>query len=453
MRDLKPLGSEKLQGMDKIKRIIEISNYGGNRNSNLEESVTTEYNLDLSDGNRYCIVKEKNGYIIKRNLSESINEYLEPLEGRRYFKSYSAALKKLNLMAKEFNTLYENESGTSLFSEQKKFFLKTPEKKNEAPSVEPTDNPPTPEPSDMPQIQNSMPTPTGMDDEEMPSPTGMDDEEIPAPTDTGDEEIPATDDEEMPTTDDEQDVTLKSIQKLVGKLTQKLRTISKKEEEMDSKDLKYVINSVLSAIDVNKLEDEDKEEIISRFDGEDEGDEGDENTDTSDFNVDDLGNDETETDIPDTTEQPKDSEIGEEIEMGSLGEKYKDFVEGQFMKGMMKTQFTPSPSQSSDGELSEEEIAAIDGVVSKMFQESKVDRVLSKYFNLSESEKIEINNKKKSLYRQINRLSESYEQEFVSKRVANKVPEIKLLGKSNKNNLVFEHNDKIYKITRRGRII
>jgi hypothetical protein len=72
-------------------------------------------------------------------------------------------------------------------------------------------------------------------------------------------------------------VTLKTIQKLTGKLAQKLRVFSSDEEnKMTSNDTKYVINSVLSALDLNSLEEEDKEEIMSKFEGEDMGEEGEE---------------------------------------------------------------------------------------------------------------------------------------------------------------------------------
>ena len=48
---------------------------------------------------------------------------------------------------------------------------------------------------------------------------------------------------------DDEPVTLKTIQKLTGKLAQKLRAFGADEEnEMTSNDIKYVINSVLSAL-------------------------------------------------------------------------------------------------------------------------------------------------------------------------------------------------------------
>jgi hypothetical protein len=64
---------------------------------------------------------------------------------------------------------------------------------------------------------------------------------------------------------------LKGIQKLTGKLGEKLRD---HQEDMKSDDLKYVVNSVLSAIDLDKMDDKDKEDIISTIENEDMGEDG-----------------------------------------------------------------------------------------------------------------------------------------------------------------------------------
>ena len=57
MADLRPLGSEKLQGMDKIKRIMEIARYNEAPKQEINELSTTNYTIKLSDGNTYAIVK------------------------------------------------------------------------------------------------------------------------------------------------------------------------------------------------------------------------------------------------------------------------------------------------------------------------------------------------------------------------------------------------------------
>jgi hypothetical protein len=69
--------------------------------------------------------------------------------------------------------------------------------------------------------------------------------------------------------EDDEIVTLKVIQKLTGKLAQKLRAFedAQEDEPMTSKDIKYVINSILSALDLESLDEEDKEEIMNKFEG------------------------------------------------------------------------------------------------------------------------------------------------------------------------------------------
>ena len=126
MGDLKPIGSEKLQGQDKIRRIMEIARFNETTPSSINETSKSEYSRTLSDGSNYEIVKERQGYIIKKTISESETDYIEPMKNRKYYSSYSQALKRLNLVAGELNRLNENEEGTSMFGEQKRYTLKTP---------------------------------------------------------------------------------------------------------------------------------------------------------------------------------------------------------------------------------------------------------------------------------------------------------------------------------------
>lgn len=77
---------------------------------------------------------------------------------------------------------------------------------------------------------------------------------------SGDQQSPDTSfdmgDEESP---------MKVIQKVTGKLAQRLRDSS---ESLSDKDYKYVINSILSAVDVSKLSDGDKKSIMSKLEGQ-----------------------------------------------------------------------------------------------------------------------------------------------------------------------------------------
>jgi len=82
----------------------------------------------------------------------------------------------------------------------------------------------------------------------------------------GDEES----DSDMGNEDDgeEGDETTKKIQKYTGKIGQLLRDKDEPDAELD----KYVINSIISAIDWEEIPDEDVEDIISKIEGEDEED-------------------------------------------------------------------------------------------------------------------------------------------------------------------------------------
>jgi hypothetical protein len=61
------------------------------------------------------------------------------------------------------------------------------------------------------------------------------------------------------------------VQKFAGKLGQELRD---QKEKMESDDIKYVLNMIISAVDLDKLEEEDIEEISKKFErDEDFGDE------------------------------------------------------------------------------------------------------------------------------------------------------------------------------------
>ena len=49
MADLKPIGSEKLTGDAKIRRIMEIARFNEVDRTNIKETSTTEYSRQLAD--------------------------------------------------------------------------------------------------------------------------------------------------------------------------------------------------------------------------------------------------------------------------------------------------------------------------------------------------------------------------------------------------------------------
>ena len=62
---------------------------------------------------------------------------------------------------------------------------------------------------------------------------------------------------------------LKTVQKLTGKLTQKMRD---GDQELQSKDYKYVVNSILSAIDMTKITEEDMNDMLNKLQNKDSED-------------------------------------------------------------------------------------------------------------------------------------------------------------------------------------
>ena len=408
MADLKPIGSEKLQGAEKIARIMEIARYGEVPKQEINVNETTDYTRVLADGSVYGIVKERNGYIVKKGIDESTLDYIDPMKNRKYHSSYSQALKKLNLIAGELNRVNENEQGTELFGEQKKFVLKTP--MSSAPAPAPVAPAPAPE---MPAPSPEMPAPSPMGDEEMPEPPS--DDMMP---DDMDMDEPMADPMGGEGEGDEGPVTLKQVQKLTGKLGQKLRAYAS-EQEMTSEDVKYVLNSILSAVDLNLLDETDKEDILSRFEEEEGGEEG--------SSYDEIGMEPTE---PDTSDLDMGGEITAEPEVGE-----------------------------SDGYKTK-----INAIMDGMFNESKVDKILSKYFvetpeekKMNESKKVQTYIKKKinkvNVMEEIKNLSETIEQELTSEFILRENESAKFIGKTNLKNLIFENEGKQIKVSPKGEIL
>jgi hypothetical protein len=312
MSNLKPIGSEKLTGQNKLNRIMEIARFNEVIPQSINETAKSEYSVSLADGHNYQIVREKQGYIIKKTISESGTDYLEPMKNRKYYSSYSQAFKRLNLVAGELNRLNENEEGVSLYGEQKKFVLKTPKPEMpEAPVAPPMAPPMAPPAVPSPEL----PPAPDMGDEGM----DMGDEGM----DMGDEGMEMGDEGmDMGGNDSEEQVSFKTIQKLTGKLTQKIRVLDN-EEGMTSEDIKYVINMVLSSLELGSLSEEDKEDIMSKFEEQEEDFGNDMGGD--DMDGEDLTDDSEVENIQSDMDIPIEGEMDEDM-YGSFGNmKRKDF--------------------------------------------------------------------------------------------------------------------------------
>ncbi len=259
MGDLKPLGSEKLKGDDKLKRILELTYY--KNDSNNSRAKTSEFVTESTTG-VYGIVKEKDGYYVKKGLNEGSLDYIGGMfmKNKNRFSSYAEALKRLELLKGQ----------EELLNEETKYVLKLNKPTTNNEQAPPMPAPMPAEPAPMPAEPAPMPA----------EPAATEPTAAPA-TDMGE---PADDVSGFPPVDDmgageeaspeSEEDKMKVIQKLTGRLGQKLRDI---QDEMESDDIKYIINSVLSAVNLDKLESEDKEEILGKFEDEEEfaGEEGD----------------------------------------------------------------------------------------------------------------------------------------------------------------------------------
>jgi hypothetical protein len=476
MAGLRPIGSEKLEGMDKLRRIMEIARYNENIPQAINETNSTEYKISLADGNIYEIAKERQGYIIKKAINESESDYIEPMKSRKYYSSYSQALKRLNLMTKEINTLYENEEGTSLLGEQKKkFILKSKKPKAQEPVAEPVAEPaplpePLPEPPapDMgggmppaPEMEGGMPPAPEMEggDDEMPD-FGGEDDEMP---DFESEEEMDIDVEEKPKEKKVSDI--KRIQILVGKLSQKIRSYEE-EKELSAQNVKYIVNSILSAIDVDVLDEDDLEEIIAKLEG---GSDDDDNKEVEDFEMSDEEEDVEDEVAP---EPPAEPEMGEGYD--NIGDAFKDYMGGSYSNlAMKKMQGETTEEEVYESDLVDDyhkdrrkgrkhfQYPDVDSFSHGTFNESSVDKVLSKYFVLNEEEektlKAKQDRKTSLVYKQnkenVIKLSESSEQLDTALDYIRENPRVKMMGRSNKGNLIFKEGINEVKITRRGDII
>jgi hypothetical protein len=506
MANLKPIGSEKLQGQDKINRIMEIARFNEVVPQSINETSKSEFSVSLADGNNYQIVKERQGYIIKKTISESDTDYIEPMKNRKYYSSYSQALKRLNLVAGELNRLNENEEGVSLYGEQKKFTLKTPKPAVEVPA-------PAAEAPAAPPAVPSPELPASPVGDEM----GMGDELAPEVDDVNvDVDIDATETEE----DDDQ-VTFKTIQKLTGKLTQKIRVLDN-QEGMTSEDIKYVINMVLSSLNLKELSEEDKEDIVNKFDEESVDLGGD------DMGGEDLTDDSEVEDIQASMDIPTEGEMEEDhyfIPDDYVPGMFDDEKEGNFGHGSSWNVPTRKPKMIGSfddehgwfddldaqshgdvfGDYDEEEFEdfpSLDqkyggkhqwfgrgdsgnrifnsykekhgrpfrvrtakksdngAILDSIFGESKVDKVISKYFETSKKEILESNEKKNQKNLQVKKtmetvvtMTETFEQEMAAKKFLQENSNSKFVGVTNKKNLVFENKGEQVKISPEGNIL
>ena len=232
MAEIKPLGSEKLNSDEKLKRILELTYYNNNKKSS---SMKAELVQESKTGGVYGIVREKDAYYVKRGLNEQSLDYIGGMfmKNKNKFSSYSDAFKRFELL-----------KGQDELQEATKYVLKQNKPQEEMPMPEPSMDAPEAPVDDM----STQPAPDA------------------APTDGS--SVPS----ETPPTDGGEDMGKRSsymaeAQKYAGKLGQELRDL---HDRMESDDIKYILNMIISAVDLDKLSDEDIEDVAKKFEREEE---------------------------------------------------------------------------------------------------------------------------------------------------------------------------------------
>ena len=305
----------------------------------------------------YGIIRENHNYFIKTTEKTSgtlVSEDFEYSGGikNKYderYHSYAEALKHLNMKFDMLNESYGIEDGTNLFesdgvevkvANSSGVVVKETEVSDPAnDEVEEGDGEKlldeeledVEEQKKVIKVDAPAPPPVEapVEDEVEVDEFSMEDEgEDPFADEEGGEDM--GDEEGM---EEDGDETTKKIQKYTGKIGQLLRDKDDPDAELD----KYVINSIISAIDWEEIPDEDVEDIISKIEGEDEEDgEGDEFA-TDDEEVVDLDAEEGVDEDPfadeggeELAESEEDEDEGEEIKESRV------FSKKQLMESFLK---------------------------------------------------------------------------------------------------------------------
>ena len=306
-----------LKGQDKLNRMLDLM---GKMTTLNESKSFSELELIKKGPNGivYGIVRENHDYFIKTSnrtngefYANDFN-YIGGLQNKstEKYTSYAEALKHLNIKFDMLNESYGIKSNVNIFeSDGVAFgggvgfgFMLEEETEEEVETKELISDEKSVLKVDVPkQSTPEAPVEDEVEDDAPEVDMGGDIADMDFGDDTSsDEELGA---------DEEGDETTKKIQKLTGKITQMLRDMESPDPELE----KYVINSFISAMHLDEMDENDKDDIISKIEGEEEeeGEGG-----------------KTEPKIDDeeeSSEEPKEVEIPEEPS-AELSETKEDFI-------------------------------------------------------------------------------------------------------------------------------
>lgn len=276
---MRAIGSERIQDPDKkLERILEIAGIKKgelNESSNLKGRMSNVLHEAVAvDGTEYAIVQESKYVYIKVKNGDTY-DYITGVQNihEHSYKSYADALKNLNLMFKSINEEYGHKENIDVLKKkdltEKRFVLK--QKKDDAQEVMPTDtNDGDTSDVDDQSISDLESELLGGGEGSSEGDGGEEDMDDVATDDSGGEELPTEPVQDEPQTGGAKNFRL--VQKLTGKLGNELRN----SPDMSTDNIKYVLNSIISAINVENLSPEDKDDIVNKImgDGSDEEIEG-----------------------------------------------------------------------------------------------------------------------------------------------------------------------------------
>ena len=328
-----------LKGQDKLNRMLDLM---GKMNTLNESKSYSELELVKKGPNGivYGIVRENHDYFIKTSnktsgkfLAEDFS-YVGGLKNKydERYNSYAESIKHLNMKFDMLNESYGIDSNTNIFESDGVAFgggtgfgfvmeeddeddEKNEEKKEiisdadadleEQKKVLKVDTPKSEEP-----VEDEVDVDMGGD---------IADVEFDEETEEGGDEFG---DEGMEDEEGDEDGDTKKIQKYTGKIGQMLRDMGEADLDLE----KYVINSIISAMHLDEMDEEDKEDIIEKIESGDE-EEGD------DFDME-GGDEEVDVDLDaeETTEETPEEGGEEELSEGEDKEDDDDDDEKEVVK-------------------------------------------------------------------------------------------------------------------------
>ena len=160
----------------------------------------------------------------------------------------------------------------------------------------------------------------------------------------------------------------------------------------------------------------------------------------------------------DDVDEVNPDDVGDDMEVG------KDMIDDIFSE---EEDFESKPprhrSKRNTYGIDSHHADHVESMIEGLFTESKVDSILKGYFKIDSKEKQLMEEKrnsqklikedKKQKISKIKSLSESISQEVGATKFLNNNPSAKLVGKTNKKNLVFEMNDEQIRVNTKGQIL